>query len=70
MSRQCQHTLALLPQIKEMLEKGTSHREIEKRLRLMDDRLVHQLLKRERTGHSQATRSQAGKDITRIQIRK
>ena len=48
MSRQYQHALALLPQIKEMLAKGMSHREIEKRLGLLGDRPVHNLLKRER----------------------
>ena len=48
MSRQYQHALALLPQIKEMLAKGMSHREVEKRLGLLGDRPVHNLLKRER----------------------
>ena len=48
MPTQYQHIQILLPQIKEMLEKGMSHREIEKRLGLMGDRPVHNLLKRER----------------------
>ncbi|MBQ3202656.1 MAG: hypothetical protein IJB36_03335 [Clostridia bacterium] len=37
MPRQYQHMLSLLPQIKEMLEKGMSHREIEKKLGLVGD---------------------------------
>ena len=48
MPRRYQHTLALLPQIKEMLGKGMSHREIEKKLGLLGDRPVHNLLRRER----------------------
>ena len=48
MPTQYQHIQILLPQIKEMLEKGMSHREIEKRLGLTGDRPVHNLLKRER----------------------
>jgi transposase len=73
MSRQYQRTQMLLPQIKEMLEKGMSHREIEKRLGLSGDRPVHNLLKRERkkriTRCSQTPRSQTRKDTAGVQIR-
>ena len=48
MSRRYQHTLELLPQIKEMLAKGKTHKEIEYALGLVGDRPVHNLLKRER----------------------
>ena len=48
MPRRYQHTLELLPQIKEMLEKGKTHKEIEKTLGLIGDRPIHNLLKRER----------------------
>lgn len=61
MSRQYQHTQKLLPQIKEMLEKGMSHREIEKRLGLIGDRPIHNLLKRERRKESQGIPKQRGR---------
>ena len=61
MSRQYQHTQMLLPQIKEMLEKGMSHREIEKRLGLSGDRPIHQLLKRERRKEMQGVPKQRGR---------
>lgn len=61
MSRQYQHTQMLLPQIKEMLEKGMSHREIEKRLGLSGDRPIHQLLKRERRKELQGIPKQRGR---------
>ena len=48
MSRIYQHTLELLPQIKEMLAKGKTHKEIEDALGLVGDRPIHNLLKRER----------------------
>ncbi len=48
MSRRYQHTLELLPQIKEMLAKGKTRKEIEYALGLVGDRPVHNLLKRER----------------------
>ena len=65
MSRRYQHTLALLPQIKEMLEKGMSHREIEKKLGLTGDRPVHQLLKRERRKELQGVPKQRGRKPAR-----
>lgn len=61
MSRQYQHTQILLPQIKEMLEKGMSHREIEKRLGLSGDRSIHNLLKRERRKELQGIPKQRGR---------
>ena len=48
MSRIYQHTLELLPQIKEMLAKGKTHKEIEETLGLVGDRPVNNLLRRER----------------------
>lgn len=48
MARKYQHTLELLPKIKEMQEKGMSHKEIENALGLTGDRPIHNLLKRER----------------------
>ena len=61
MSRQYQRTQMLLPQIKEMQEKGMSHREIEKRLGLSGDRPVHNLLKRERKKELQGVPKQRGR---------
>ena len=61
MPRQYQHTLSLLPQIKEMLKKGMSHREIEKKLGLVGDRPVHQLLMRERRKEVQGLPKQRGR---------
>ena len=61
MSRQYQHTQILLPQIKEMLEKGMSHREIEKRLGLSGGRSIHNLLKRERRKELQGIPKQRGR---------
>ena len=61
MSRQYQRTQMLLPQIKEMLEKGMSHREIEKKLGLTGDRPIHQLLKRERRKELQGIPKQRGR---------
>ena len=48
MSGRYQHTLKLLPQIKEMLNQGMTQKEVEKALGLVGDRPIHQLLKRER----------------------
>ena len=42
------HIQTILPEIKEMLAKGKSHREIEAFFGLAGDRPVHNLLKRER----------------------
>ena len=48
MARKYQHTLELLPQIKEMLESGMSQKEVEKQLGLSGSRPIHYLLVRER----------------------
>ena len=48
MSRRYQHTLKLLPQIKEMLKQGMTQKEVEKALGLVGDRPIHNLLRRER----------------------
>lgn len=61
MPRQYQHVQMLLPQIKEMLEKGMTHREIEKQLGLSGDRPVHKLLTRERRKETQGGPKQRGR---------
>ena len=48
MARKYQHTMALLPQIKEMLAQGMTQKQIENALGLTGYRPVHALLKRER----------------------
>lgn len=48
MSRKYQHTQQLLGQIKEMLAKGMTQKEVENALGLTGYRPVHTLLKRER----------------------
>lgn len=48
MARIYQHTLKLLPQIKEMLTKRKTHKDILNALGLVGDRPIHNLLKRER----------------------
>ncbi|MBQ5318358.1 MAG: imidazolonepropionase [Oscillospiraceae bacterium] len=61
MPKKYQHTLKLLPQIKEMISKGMSHREIENALGLVGDRPVHNLLKRERKKEIQGVPKQRGR---------
>lgn len=61
MPRQYQHMLALLPQIKEMLESGMTQREIEKQLGLTGKRPIHQLLQRERRRESKGVSKQRGR---------
>ena len=61
MPRRYQHTLALLPQIKEMLESGMTQREIEKQLGLIGKRPIHQLLQRERRKELQGIPKQRGR---------
>ena len=61
MPRRYQHTLELLPQIKEMLEKGKTHKEIEKTLGLIGDRPIHNLLKRERKKEKQGISKPRGR---------
>ena len=48
MSRRYQHTIELLPQIREMLNQGMTQKEVENALGLVGDRPIHNLLKRER----------------------
>lgn len=48
MARKYQHTMELLPQIKEMLAKGMTQKQVEDTLGLNGYRPVHELLKRER----------------------
>lgn len=48
MAQKHQHTQQLLPQIKKMLEKGMTQKEVENTLGLTGYRPVHELLKRER----------------------
>ena len=47
MPRKYQHTMELLPQIKEMLASGMTQKEVEQKLGLTGTRPVHQLLMRE-----------------------
>ena len=61
MPRIYQHTLELLPQIKEMLANGKTHKEIESALGLVGDRPVHNLLKRERKKELQGVPKQRGR---------
>ena len=61
MSRIYQHTLELLPQIKEMLNRGMTQKEVEKELGLIGDRPIHNLLKRERKKELQGIPKQRGR---------
>ncbi len=53
MARKYQHTMELLPQIKEMLGRGMTQKQIENALGLTGYRPVHELLKRERKKETQ-----------------
>ena len=53
MARKYQHTMGLLPQIKEMLAKGMTQKQVENALGLSGYRPVHELLKRERKKEAQ-----------------
>ena len=48
MPRKYQHTMELLPQIKQMLADGMTQKEVENALGLTGKRPIHELLKRER----------------------
>ena len=61
MSRKYQHTLELLPKIKEMISRGMTHKEIENILGLTGDRPIHNLLKRERRKEIQGVPKQRGR---------
>ena len=68
MARKYQHTLELLPKIKEMQEKGMSHKEIEDALGLTGDRPIHNLLKRERRKERKGiSKSRVRKPATTLQ---
>ena len=51
--RKYTHIQTLLPEIKEMISEGKSHREIEQYFSLTGDRPIHNLLKRERRKEKQ-----------------
>jgi len=61
MPRKYQHTMELLPQIKEMLADGMTQKEVEKALGLTGDRPIHNLLKRERKKQVQGISKQRGR---------
>lgn len=61
MARKYQHTMALLPQIKEMLAQGMTQKQIENALGLTGYRPVHALLKRERKKETQGIPKQRGR---------
>ena len=53
MPRKYQHTMELLPRIKQMLSEGMTQKEVEDALGLTGYRPVHTLLKRERKKEQQ-----------------
>ena len=61
MARKYQHIQFMLPQIKEMLQQGKTHKEIEQKLGLTGDRPIHNLLKRERKKELQGIPKQRGR---------
>lgn len=61
MGRKYQHTMELLPQIKEMLAEGMTQKEVEQALGLTGDRPIHELLKRERKKEVQGVPKQRGR---------
>ncbi len=61
MARKYQHTMALLPQIKEMLAQGMTQKQIENALGLTGNRPVHKLLTRERKKEAQGIPGQRGR---------
>ena len=58
MARKYQHTLELLPQIKEMLAGGMTQKEVETALGLTGNRPIHELFKRERKKEQQGVPKQ------------
>ena len=56
-----QHTMELLPQIKQMLADGMTQKEVENALGLTGYRPVHALLKRERKKETQGIPKQRGR---------
>ena len=61
MARRYQHTQELLPQIKELLERGMTQKEVEDKLGLTGYRPIHELLKRERRKETQEVAKQRGR---------
>ena len=61
MPRKYQHTLELLPRIKQMLSEGMTQKEVEDALGLTGYRPVHELLKRERKKEQQGLPKQRGR---------
>ena len=61
MARKYQHTLELLPRIKEMQARGMTQKEIENELGLTGARPVHTLLQRERRKELQGIPKQRGR---------
>lgn len=61
MARKYQHTMELLPQIKEMLNSGMTQKEVENILGLTGDRPIHNLLKRERKKEIEGIQKQRGR---------
>jgi len=61
MPRKYQHTMELLPRIKQMLSEGMTQKEVEEALGLTGSRPVHELLKRERKKEQQGVPKQRGR---------
>ena len=61
MARKYQHTMELLPQIKEMLANGMTQKQVEDTLGLSGYRPVHELLKRERKKEAQGIPKSRGR---------
>ena len=58
MPRKYQHTMELLPRIKQMLSEGMTQKDVEEALGLTGYRPVHELLKRERKKEQQGVPKQ------------
>ena len=61
MARKYQHTMELLPQIKEMLATGMTQKEVENALGLTGSRPIHHLLSRERKKDTQGIPKSRGR---------
>lgn len=61
MARKYQHTTELLPQIKEILAKGMTQKEVENALGLTGSRPIHHLLSRERKKGTQGIPKSRGR---------
>lgn len=61
MARKYQHTMELLPQIKEMLAKGMTQKEVENALGPTGSRPIHHLLSRERKKDTQGIPKSRGR---------